>query len=551
MILPLYDDNPRRGFPYASTGFLIVHVLVTVATLTTIDLGALAALGHGIADPSRLSAWWTEHFGMVSSLLFALYLVWQGCHLWVFADNVEDRVGTPLFITAYLIIGGIGWLVAGGTGAGMHGGFLQGTTAAMVTAYAVLYPRQSVLCVLPAVQRHTNVTVVSLGWILLSYAAGQVIAAGVLGVSIFSALSGVAAGLALGAVTAEKTRGLGSPPLVTLGEDKSRDARDRETKIEPLSSKPRSAVAAPPPPAQPVPARNPASTFLETSTGATEADHSGEKALLWAAIRLDDDLRHLDRLARLVATHTHETVFDVTRRLRNVRGLLATEKVEIEARAIAEAARAIDVPSVACPWPLPPLQRVLSVGNIAWSSRSIALVTRGAEERTFDIPWRRIRVAAGTRVVRLRPARNPRVDSPDDWNQLGVRTSRPSSPPSGSTQRVTLIDLIVEPADGGYAAPIHLSIEEGRCLYSIDAKSGGFQEVARALRERSSVLATNPGLSIIAEDKPLARWGYLDFRSERFRQDYLAWLSALAHPEQRGRGGVTASHADSEIAFLE
>ena len=565
MLLPIYDDNPRLGFPYAATSFLVVHVTVSALTLAGFDLGGLAAFGYGTADPERGSAWHADTFGAFTAVLVAVYLVWQSCHLWVFADNVEDRVGVPIFIVAYLAIGGLGWLVAGGSNAVVHGGFVQATTSAMLATYTVLFPRQQVLCVVLYSRWGRSggpqIRAFGLGFVWIAFGLGQILTGWLLDLPVLPVLLGGAAGAVLGVVTEQKIRNETHAPLTELRDDSPRGGLEPPTASTPtraVSTRPRPTRASPPPPASRSGAHS--STFLEASAGGTALLASERKtAQLWAAIRLDDDLRHLDRLSRLIRIHTHEPIFDITRRLRHVRGLMGVELPEETARTLAEAARALDIPSIATPWPVPPLEPRLRISSVAWTQRSIALVATGESDRTFDIPWRRIRVAAGTRVSRRGAERVEAGFSLEDWNRFGAQSDSSLTLPNLPARHSTRIDLLVEPSEAfnrrGDAPPIHLSIEEGRCRYAIDAASGGFAAVARALCDQSSVLATNPGLEKIATGGgPITRWGYLEFASEKFRGDYLAWLAALAHPRHRGGGPGSSREghrSSSEISFLE
>ncbi len=268
------------------------------------------------------------------------------------------------------------------------------------------------------------------------------------------------------------------------------------------------------------------------------ADWSG----LWAVIRLDDRLSNVERLGRLVHAHTHEPVFDVSRRLRSARGILGAELIEAEARSLAEAARSFGVEAAAVPWPVPPLEEERKVIQLAWSEGGIALQTMG--EKLFDVPWRRIRVAAGTRMERPDFRWTSEETQRIEWRDLGWRgSSRSTEPlPTLPPRIVTQIDLLIAPAGNTITAPGHLRIEEGSCTFLLDQPTKlAFQKFARALVSRRARFATNPGLERILDR---GRWGYLQFRDRMSHRQYLAWLAALARATHRPPGADPTSYLE-------
>ena len=422
-MIPLLDDNPRRGRAFASLAFLLVHLLACVLGLLRSD-HPLTMLGYVVPD---------DPTGLVARrmiLLYVAFMVAQLATLRVVADNVEDRLGTPLFVPAYLSIGILGWLLAGGP-EGRSGGFLQATTAAMIAAYTVFFPAQEVtfayLTGRRGFSRGSGGGVASFGILVLwLHQAGVQVIGALLGYPVLPALAGVAGGLAI-ALATEK---LAPQPAAPARNDAPIPARRAGTRRTPaaaaapargaaraagpadLRDRARRLPASPPPP----PPAAGETDYLETGASAPSSipapmpaagaamapgAHWGGR---YGVVRLDDALRNIERLGRLVHAHTHEALFDATRRLKHSRGLLAAGMAEAEARALAEAATAIEVPAIAVPWPEPPILDEQRVIQLAWSDTGIAVRTRG--EELLDLPWRRILVAAGTRLERpaLRPS---------------------------------------------------------------------------------------------------------------------------------------------------
>lgn len=202
MILPVLDDNPRRSIPIAAAVFLLLHLLASILGLLGLGEG-LSALGYGFSEAGGglLTRW--EGVGLIGAFAISLFVLLQLCFLWVLADNVEDRLGTPLFVVAYLAIGGIGWLAAGGAAAKAAGGFPQATTAAMLAAYTVLFPKQEILFIhflpRPSLGRRPGDLVshgLSVTW--LTWSIAQIAAVVLLPVPGAPILLGLAAGGAIG-----------------------------------------------------------------------------------------------------------------------------------------------------------------------------------------------------------------------------------------------------------------------------------------------------------------------------------------------------------------
>jgi membrane associated rhomboid family serine protease len=131
--------------------------------------------------------------------------------LWVFGDNVEDRMGKPVYLAFYLIAG----LVAAAAQVALAPGSripivgASGAVAGVLGAYIVLYPRARVLTLVPIfvfIQFMELPAFVVLGlWFLLQFANGWLVLAagegGGGGVAWWAHIGGFALGLVAGALT--------------------------------------------------------------------------------------------------------------------------------------------------------------------------------------------------------------------------------------------------------------------------------------------------------------------------------------------------------------
>jgi membrane associated rhomboid family serine protease len=148
-MIPLRDIIPSRTTPYI--------------TVTIIVLNALAWLFELLLPPEVLTDFLTA-YGVVPAslswptLITSMFLHGSWSHvignmwyLWIFGDNVEDRVGHGRFIVFYLFCG-----IAAGLGqVAMDPNSMlptigaSGAIAGVMGAYFVLYPHSRVLTLIP------------------------------------------------------------------------------------------------------------------------------------------------------------------------------------------------------------------------------------------------------------------------------------------------------------------------------------------------------------------------------------------------------------------
>ncbi|HXI03671.1 MAG TPA: rhomboid family intramembrane serine protease [Candidatus Saccharimonadales bacterium] len=212
-MIPLRDENPTRRFPVVTVALIAVNCLaflyelalppatradlVMVRGLVPALVWNLPALGPAFAVPVGASVF-------TSMFLHGdiLHLLGNMLFLWVFGDNVEDRMGRGRFIVFYLVCG----MAAAATQvAAMPGSRVpmigaSGAISGVLGAYMLLFPRARVLTLVPIfifIQFMRLPAVFVLGiWflyqVLLSFAAGS---GG--GVAWFAHIGGFIAGVVL------------------------------------------------------------------------------------------------------------------------------------------------------------------------------------------------------------------------------------------------------------------------------------------------------------------------------------------------------------------
>jgi membrane associated rhomboid family serine protease len=148
-VIPLRDVIPSRTTPYI--------------TITIIVLNGLAWLFE-ISLPRDVLPEFLQVYGMVpadfhpATLITSMFLHGSWSHvlgnmwyLWIFGDNVEDRVGHGRFIIFYLLCGIVAALgqMAIDPASTLPTIGASGAIAGMMGAYFVLYPQSRVLTLIP------------------------------------------------------------------------------------------------------------------------------------------------------------------------------------------------------------------------------------------------------------------------------------------------------------------------------------------------------------------------------------------------------------------
>jgi membrane associated rhomboid family serine protease len=160
-VIPLRDANPTRRTPIV-TLVLIAACFVAFAY----ELGILASSGETGLDrffsqyglvPGDLTravrggAWFSTPVLAIFSSLFLhggwLHLLGNMLYLWIFGNNIEDRLGRVAFLCFYLLGGVIAGLTQVATAPDSSVPLIgaSGAIAATLGAYLVLYPRARIL----------------------------------------------------------------------------------------------------------------------------------------------------------------------------------------------------------------------------------------------------------------------------------------------------------------------------------------------------------------------------------------------------------------------
>jgi membrane associated rhomboid family serine protease len=275
MLFPLYDLNPHRRFPWLTLAIIGANFVVQLwmTNLNPKEYGEFA-LRYGFV-PARLTAMGngrpvvaplaardpqgrpvqidavllsTEPADVYTTLITTMFLhggwgrllmnMWM---LWVFGNNIEDRVGHVMFV-CYYIVGGIvatlcHWVVEQNSTVAVIGA--SGAVAAVLGGYAITYPSAKVRTLiffgLIAIVDLPALAVLGI-WFVMQLVSGLVIMQGIVlqPVAFWAHIGGFVAGLVL-------------MPLVSLGAsppdaDWRKEATDLFRFDDPRSSEKRGVV---------------------------------------------------------------------------------------------------------------------------------------------------------------------------------------------------------------------------------------------------------------------------------------------------------------------
>jgi membrane associated rhomboid family serine protease len=144
-MFPVSDVIPSRTVPVVTVALIVLNALVFLYQVTMSQAELLAFVASYAVVPA---GFWAPSL-VTSQFLHAgwMHIIWNMVYLWIFGDNVEDRLGHVRYLIFYL-------------GAGVAAGLLQvmfnpfsgvpmvgasGAIAGVMGAYFVLYPHSRVL----------------------------------------------------------------------------------------------------------------------------------------------------------------------------------------------------------------------------------------------------------------------------------------------------------------------------------------------------------------------------------------------------------------------
>ncbi len=189
-MIPIRDRNPSGTFPYVTIGIIIINIFIFLYELSLgSDLGSFLHQ-YGVVPVKVTHYFQTPDLTLIdtffpllsSTFLHAgfIHLIGNMWFLWIFGDNIEDRLGHIKYLAFYILCGAIA--------SSAHIFFnsqsqipcigASGAIAAVLGAYMVTFPRARVTTIVPIfffIQIIELPAVIVLGfWILIQFFSGTV-----------------------------------------------------------------------------------------------------------------------------------------------------------------------------------------------------------------------------------------------------------------------------------------------------------------------------------------------------------------------------------------
>jgi membrane associated rhomboid family serine protease len=162
-VVPLSDDNPTQSTPYVTYALIVINVLVFLyeLTLTPEQLDQFFQIWAVV--PRQLSTSlggqlpfqpvpeWITPFS--SQFLHGgfLHIAGNMLYLWIFGNNVEDRLGPVKYLIFYLACGALAaltqWFFSTQSAVPSLGA--SGAIAGVMGAYILRFPRTKILTLVP------------------------------------------------------------------------------------------------------------------------------------------------------------------------------------------------------------------------------------------------------------------------------------------------------------------------------------------------------------------------------------------------------------------
>jgi membrane associated rhomboid family serine protease len=216
MVMPIRDIQERHSFPIVTIVLIIINFIVFFYELQLgprLDgfLKSAAFVPVDYFEPGNVAA--DAKSVLLSMFLHGgwMHILGNMLYLWIFGDNVEDRLGKLKYIFFYLACGWIATLSHGylNRASAIPAVGASGAIAGVLGAYMVMFPKARVLTVVPLglymSMRELPALVVLGLWFGLQFLTGVASLGGVNesgGVAVWAHIGGFVAGIILAKVLA-------------------------------------------------------------------------------------------------------------------------------------------------------------------------------------------------------------------------------------------------------------------------------------------------------------------------------------------------------------
>jgi membrane associated rhomboid family serine protease len=203
-VIPLKDENPTRRPALLTYGLIVLNLAIYFYLAQSSVMDAEVVRRYALI-PAEVSA--GRHLGtLVTSLFLHASLLHVGGNmlfLWIFGNNVEDRLGELKFILVYLVAGVAGSLLQVAVNPGSQVPTLgaSGAISGILAAYVLYFPRARVLTFIIPIFLVRLSALVFIGYWIALQALNAYLSLGVPegggGVAFFAHVGGFISGLIL------------------------------------------------------------------------------------------------------------------------------------------------------------------------------------------------------------------------------------------------------------------------------------------------------------------------------------------------------------------
>lgn len=160
-MIPIRDRNPSGTFPFVTVGIILINVLIFFIELSLGPQLDSFLFQFGIVPVKVVysadipgSTFVNTYFPFLSYMFLHggfIHLIGNMWYLWIFGDNIEDRLGRVKFVSFYLLcgIGSAMIHVYFNSQSGVPCVGASGAISGVLGAYMVTFPKARVLVLIP------------------------------------------------------------------------------------------------------------------------------------------------------------------------------------------------------------------------------------------------------------------------------------------------------------------------------------------------------------------------------------------------------------------
>ena len=207
-MIPLRDTNPTQSTPIVTIVLIALNVLVFLGELALQAQGQFNQfiMSWGVI-PAELTSQFLREWPTLFSAMFMhggwAHLLGNMLYLWIFGDNIEDRLGSGRFLLFYIVAGlaATTLQVAINPGSQVPNIGASGAIAGVLGGYLILFPRTQILTLVFRFVTRVPAVIVLGFWFVYQFILG-VTSLGQLdaqtgGVAFFAHVGGFVAGMVL------------------------------------------------------------------------------------------------------------------------------------------------------------------------------------------------------------------------------------------------------------------------------------------------------------------------------------------------------------------